>query len=101
MSLPEVTEEDHFGMASFRLRRRIFATVPDVSHLNVMIDPFDVDGVVRETPEACSVLRWGNQVAGVQVDLDRASKELVANLLNVAWRRKAPRSLLGGAAGQS
>lgn len=100
MSFPEVTEADHFGVPSFRIRGRIFATAPDVHRVNVMVDPFDVDGVVRQTPEACSVLMWGKRVAGVQVDLDRASKALVANLLEVAWRRKAPRHLLARAAAQ-
>lgn len=99
-SFPEVTEEDHFGRPSFRIGGRIFATLPDMRHVNVMIDPFDVDGAVRESPEACSVLMWGKKIAGVRVDLDRAPKELVANLLNVAWRRRAPRRLLNEAAGE-
>jgi hypothetical protein len=43
LRFPEAVEQDHFGNPSFRVRGRIFATVPDDAHLNVMIDPFDVD----------------------------------------------------------
>lgn len=91
LALPEAAEADHWGNPSFRVRGRIFATVPDAEHLNVMIDPFDVDGVVRDDPAACSELRWGKKVSGVRVNLKEASAELVGDLLEAAWRRKAPR----------
>ena len=97
LALPEVTESDHWGHPSFRIYGRIFVTVPDSAHLNVMIDPFDVEGVVRDEPAACHELRWGQEVRGVQVSLEKASRGLIANLLEVAWRRKAPHRLKGGA----
>lgn len=38
LSLPEATEEPHFDKASFRVRGRIFATVPpDGQHLHVFV----------------------------------------------------------------
>jgi hypothetical protein len=91
LALPEAAEADHWGNPSFRVRGRIFATVPDAEHLNVMIDPLDVDGVVRDDPAACSELAWGKRVSGVQVNLNEASAELVGDLLEAAWRWKAPR----------
>ena len=42
----EAAEQEHFGNPSFRVRGRIFAIAPNDTHLNVMIDPFDVDAVV-------------------------------------------------------
>jgi hypothetical protein len=95
LALPEATETEHWGNPSFRVYGRIFATVPNPAHLNVMVDPFDVDAVVREVPEGCSPLHWGKQVRGVKVTLASASAASVANLLEVARRRKAPRRLLG------
>lgn len=94
LARPETTEEDHFGRPSFRVRGRIFATLPDPEHLNVMIDVMDVDGVVQEDPAACEPLMWGKQVRGVRVKLRVAAPELVRDLLAAAWRRKAPRALL-------
>jgi hypothetical protein len=35
LALPESTEADHHGFPSFRVRGKIFATLPDESHLNV------------------------------------------------------------------
>ncbi len=93
LALPEAVEQDHFGRPSFRVRGRIFATLPDSEHLNVMIDAFDVDSVVRGYPSACQELWWGKKLSGVRVNLGAATPELIKDLLITAWRRKAPRSL--------
>lgn len=93
LSFPEAVEQDHWGNPSFRVRGRIFATVPDDTHLNVMIDPFDVDAVVRAEPESCAEILWGKQVRGVRVTLPKASPAMVEELLRVAWKRKAPKRL--------
>jgi hypothetical protein len=97
LALPEATEEDHWGRPSFRVRGRIYATLPDPEHLNLMIDVMDVDGVVKEDPAACEPLMWGKQLRGVRVKLRVAAPELVRDLLAAAWRRKAPRALLKSA----
>jgi hypothetical protein len=93
LDLPEAVEQDHFGRPSFRVRGRIFATLPDSEHLNVMIDAFDVDGVVRQYPAASEQLWWGKKLSGVRVNLRAATPELIRQLMTAAWRRKAPRSL--------
>ena len=93
LALSESIEQEHFGNPSFRVRGRIFATVPDDGHVNVMIDPFDVDGVVRDNPKSCEELRWGKEVKGVRVALSNASPDVVEALLRSAWRRKAPKRL--------
>jgi hypothetical protein len=99
LGMPEAVEAEHWGNPSFRIYGRIFATVPDPHHLNVMIDPLDVESVVRVAPSACSELHWGKEVSGVTVDLRRASPRLVGDLLEAAWRRRAPKRLV--AAGQA
>jgi hypothetical protein len=98
LGMPGAVEADHWGNPSFRIYGRIFATVPDPHHLNVMIDPLDVESVVKVAPSACSELHWGKEVRGVRVDLRAASPKLVGDLLEAAWRRRAPKRLL--AAGQ-
>jgi hypothetical protein len=94
LALPETVEQEHFGNPSFRVHGRIFATAPDATHLNVMIDPFDVDPVVRADPGICAELLWGKEVRGVRVSLLEASPALVEKLLRAAWARKAPKRLL-------
>jgi hypothetical protein len=94
LSLPDAVEADHFGNPSFRIYGRIFATLPDAGYLNVMIDPFDVDAAVRLDPAACAPLWWGKEVRGVRVELRHASRRLLGDLLEAAWRRRAPKRLL-------
>ena len=94
LGMPEAVEADHWGNPSFRIYGRIFATVPDPHHLNVMIDLLDVESVVKVAPSACSELRLGEEVRGVRVDLRTASPRLVGHLLEAAWRRRAPKRLL-------
>ncbi|MDX6721539.1 MAG: hypothetical protein QOJ63_3793 [Solirubrobacteraceae bacterium] len=94
LALPQAVERDHHGMASFRVRGKIFATVPDERHLRVMADEGDILAAVAEDPAACSPLTWGGRVACVVVELALASPQLVEELLTDAWRRKAPRLLV-------
>ena len=94
LAFPEAAEQEHWGNPSFRIRGRIFATVPDEAHVNVMIDPFDVDAVVREDPDTCEELWWGKELRGVRVSMNRAAAPVVKSLLETAWRRKAPKRLL-------
>ena len=93
MALPEVAEQEHFGNPSFRVRGKIFATVPDERHVNVMIDPFDVDAAIRAAPESSEELFWGKELRGVRVELAKASPRMVEQLLREAWKRKAPKRL--------
>jgi hypothetical protein len=94
LALPEAVEQEHWGNPSFRIRGRIFATVPDAGHLNVMLDPFDVEPVVREEPGSCEELLWGKRLVGVRIALKRAAPTMVKQLLEAAWLRKAPKRLV-------
>lgn len=38
LALPESTEQDHHGRPSFRVAGKIFATLWDEDHMNVMLD---------------------------------------------------------------
>jgi hypothetical protein len=87
-------EQAHWGNTSFRVRGRIFATVPDEGHVNVMIEPFDVEAVLRAEPESCEELWWGKELKGVRVSLRVASPAMVKSLPQAAWRRKAPKRVL-------
>jgi hypothetical protein len=97
LSLPGVTEQPHFDMTSFRVRGRIFATVPpDENRLHIFVDEPDVDAYVAEDPGAFEPLWWGHQVRGIRVLLAAAQQDRVQELLTEAWRRKAPKRLAAG-----
>jgi hypothetical protein len=93
LALPEATSSDHRGRPSFRVGR-IFATIWDERHLNVMLDPDGILTAVQSHPDACSEFYWGKRLAAVQVDLDAADETLVADLLADGWEQKAPARLL-------
>jgi hypothetical protein len=95
LSLPETSDEPHFDMTSFRVRRRIFVTVPpDDTHLHVFVDEGETRAVVTENPAAFEELWWGKQLRGVRVNLAAADADRVCELLEEAWRRKALRRLV-------
>jgi hypothetical protein len=58
-----------------------------------MLDPDVARAVVRADPGACEELWWGKRLSGVSVRLARADHGRFADLLEDAWRRKAPQRL--------
>jgi hypothetical protein len=97
LSLPEVTEEDHHGMLSFRVTGKLFATVPDDEHVRIMLAEPEILAAVAENPEVCAPFYWGKRLACVVVSTRAAPRELVVELLTDAWRRKAPKRLADAA----
>jgi hypothetical protein len=95
LSLPEATEEPHFEMSSFRVRGKIFATVPpDGAHLHVFVDELEASASAAENPDAFEPLRRGQRVRGLRVRLGPAPDARVRELLEESWRRKAPKRLV-------
>jgi hypothetical protein len=95
LSLPEATEQPHFELWSFRVRGKIFATVPpDGRHLHVFVDEHAVRSAIRSNPAAFEELMWGKKLAGLRVSLTSARPAVVRDLLIESWRRKAPKRLV-------
>jgi len=94
LSLPEATEEPHFDLASFRVKGKIFATVPpEEKHLHVFVDGPVLDVLPAAQPKAYEKLFWGKRLAGLRVTLAAAKPADVEELLRSAWRRRAPKKL--------
>ena len=94
LALPGAVEQDPHGRPSFRAGGRIFATLWDEEHMNVMLDEGAILTAVQAHHEACDEVWWGKRLAAVRVDLRRADAELLAGLLSDAWESKAPKRLL-------
>ncbi|MGP0047263.1 MAG: MmcQ/YjbR family DNA-binding protein [Solirubrobacteraceae bacterium] len=94
LALPEATEQDHHGMPSFRVRNRIFATVPDDEHVRVMAEEHQIRAAVQQDPSACREFYWGKRLACVVVTTALACRDQVEGLLQDAYLRKAPKALL-------
>lgn len=96
LSLPEAHEAPHSESAAFRIRGKIFATLPaGGGHAHVFVDDEQREMALELHPEFIDKLVWGNKVWGVRVQLAKAKPEAVQALLRSAWRRKAPKILSG------
>ena len=93
LALPEATEQDHHGRPSFRVGGKIFATLWDAEHVNVMLDEDGIRTAVERDPERCAEVWWGKKLSAVRVDLTRADEALLGDLLADAWEGKAPARL--------
>jgi hypothetical protein len=96
LALPEAVEQDHHGRPSFRVAGKIFATLWDEEHMNVMVDEGGIHTAVEGRPQTCEEVWWGRRLAAVRVDLRRIDAEDLTELLTDAWERRAPKRLLRG-----
>ena len=86
LAFPGATERDHHGFPSFRTARRIFATMPDDEQLRVMLAEEEIRAAVAEWPDWCEELWWGKRLSAVRVRLPDCDADVVAELLEDAWR---------------
>lgn len=98
LSLPEAQEHPHFDRPSFRVRGKIFVTLPPVTdgrELVVLKLPVLVKESLQETdPDA--VVSLGNWDRGgwTQLDIGRMDDAKLADLIRLAWRHAAPKKLI-------
>jgi len=90
LGLPGAEERDHHGRPSFRVGGRIFATLWDATHMNVMVDEPGIHTYVARDTLTFSEVWWGRRLAAVRVRLDRVTTEQLRELLTDAWERAAP-----------
>ena len=95
LSLPETSETPHHEYSSYRVRGRIFATVPpDGEHLHVFVEEHETRASVAENPAAFEELWWGKRLVGVRVNLPAVESQPILEILEEAWRRKAPNDVV-------
>lgn len=100
-ALPEVEEKSHFGRPGFRIRDKLFASVHndgDHGSIIVNVDRTDADAAMRNFPDALEEV-WrthgGKRIfVGLRVNLGAASREQCGELIELAWRSKAPKQLV-------
>ena len=91
LTLPDAVEQDHHGRPSFRVGGRIFATLWDAEHMNVMLDEPGIRTAVQASPDICQEVWWGRRLAAVRVTLPLADNEMLRELLEDAFETKARR----------
>ena len=93
MALPETTEEPHHHFGSFRVRGKIFVTIPpDNEHIHVFVNEQDRELALAAYPEFTEKLLWGGKVVGVRVSLVRATPAVVKAMVRQAYEHKSAQS---------
>jgi hypothetical protein len=94
LSLPETEEKSHFGKADFRVRNRIFATLPEDSHAVVKLTREQQEIMAGSEPEIFAPVKggWGRQ-GWTKVALAAADEVTLRSALLTAWRNVAPAKL--------
>ena len=90
LALPETTEEPHHNFGSFRVRGKIFVTLPpDNKHINVFVNEQDREIALAAYPDFTEKLLWGGKVVGVRVALAKAKPAMVKAMVVQAYEHKA------------
>ncbi len=94
MALPEVTEEPHHQSISFRVRGKIFVTVPPKDDcIHVFVNETAREQAIALYPSFVEKLFWGGKVWGIRVILSAGTSSVVKGLIRSAWATKAPKLL--------
>jgi hypothetical protein len=93
-SLPEVTQAPHHHFDSFRVRGKIFVTVPPGGEfIHVFVPEPERETALALHPDWVEKLLWGGKVVGLRISLVRAKPSAAKALVHQAWRSKAPAAL--------
>jgi hypothetical protein len=94
MALPEVTEQPHHQSTSFRVRGKIFITVPPKGDcVHIFVDETPREQAIALYPSFVKKLFWGGKVWGIRVILGAAKSPVVKSFIRSAWAIKAPKTL--------
>jgi predicted DNA-binding protein (MmcQ/YjbR family) len=101
LSLPEAEEHPHFDRPSFRVRGKIFVTLPPVGDDGVHKAVLKLPVLVKESlqqNDSNAILSLGNWDKGgwTQLDIGRMDDEKMADLVRLAWKQVAPKTLIAG-----
>jgi len=90
LSLGEVTEAPHHAYSSFRVRGKIFVTVPPKEEtIHVFVEEADREQALALYPEWAQKLIWGGKVRGLRITLAPAAAAAVKALVGKAYDTQA------------
>ena len=102
LSLPETTEQPHFQFGSWRIRGKIFATLPPGdAHIHLFVAEPVREEALGMYPEFIEKLLWGGKVVGLRIAIGEAPAAVLKRLVQQAWANKAPKALLSEARGDA
>ena len=95
LTLPEATEEPHFEKTSFRIAKKIFATM-DTTSARLTIKLSEIDQNVFGSHDKTIIYpvpnKWGKQGWTI-IELDRVHPDLLKDAMIAAYCQVAPKCL--------
>ena len=90
LALPDTTEEPHHNFGSFRVRGKIFVTIPPGEDLlHIFLSEQERELALALDPEFLEPVHWGSKVLGVRAKLSAARKSTVLALVRQAYAFKS------------
>lgn len=93
--LPEAEEKSHFGKADFRIRNRIFASLPDAATAVLKLTREQQDMLIDVEPALFAAISGGWGARGwTRLALAGCDETTLHSALWMAWRNAAPAGLV-------
>jgi hypothetical protein len=97
LSMPQASESEHMDHPDFRVGGKIFATLgyPDKNHGMVVLPPEDQARLVQAYPKVFTPAKgaWGKR-GSTSVRLEGVDEATLRSAIEIAWRKRAPKSLV-------
>ncbi len=103
LSLPGAHEEPHFERTSFRVGKKIFATMtPDGNEVMVRVSPDGVEALLDQYPDVFfSYGGWTVRNGSLGVRLAKVSAAMMRELVIGSWKHAAPKRVVAAFEGKS
>jgi hypothetical protein len=96
MPLPEVVEKPHFRLPGFRVADKLLAHMEKGDeHVIVCVGQEEAAAAAKNEPDVYSeVWRDGKIYVGLRVDLAKVTTKRMQELIENAWRNRAPKRVV-------
>lgn len=94
LSLPDTSEKLAWGMPTFRVREKIFASLSPRHGPGVKISQEERAELVAAEPAKFTWTPHDEKFGFMRLNLDAIDREELAEVVTDAWRRTAPKTLL-------
>jgi hypothetical protein len=96
LSLPEAEEKSHFGKADFRVRNKIFGSLPGEERAVIKLTPDEQSMLCDAEPAIFSPIKggWGRQ-GWTGIALAACDEATLISACRMAWRNVTPAKLKG------
>ncbi|GAB2828434.1 MmcQ/YjbR family DNA-binding protein [Actinoallomurus bryophytorum] len=95
LSLPEASERETWGSATFRVRDKIFVMMSaDGTGASVKATKDEQSALIAEDPETFTYPAYVGQHGWIGVDVERIGTDHLRELVTEAWRMTAPKRVV-------